>query len=138
MHTIKVKIYLQLTGQILNFFHTYILSFGNGAYYCRELLSFNCACFFLSFLKFLAQQTKSIINFKNVCATIEMLIFLNFQFQDILKPSYNSVDMSEVELMDTELEARELSDAMKAVSFSYLFPDRSQDSRVGNCSFVMP
>ncbi|XP_065354031.1 voltage-dependent calcium channel subunit alpha-2/delta-4 isoform X3 [Cloeon dipterum] len=35
-------------------------------------------------------------------------------FQDILKPSYNSVDMSEVELMDTETEARELSDAMKA------------------------
>ncbi|XP_059477991.1 voltage-dependent calcium channel subunit alpha-2/delta-3 isoform X4 [Neocloeon triangulifer] len=35
-------------------------------------------------------------------------------FQDILKPSYNSVDMSEVELMDTENEARDLTDAMKA------------------------
>jgi hypothetical protein len=54
------------------------------------------------------------------------------QFQDILKPSYNSVDMSEVELMDTDFEARELSDAMKAVSLMSLFLCWIETHAVGN------
>ncbi|KAF4528188.1 hypothetical protein B566_EDAN014013 [Ephemera danica] len=38
-------------------------------------------------------------------------------FQHILKPSYNSVDLSEIELMDNDDGPREVTDAMRAVSY---------------------
>lgn len=40
------------------------------------------------------------------------------QFQGILKPSYNSVDMVEVELFDDDRKPREFSKELTAVSFS--------------------
>ena len=43
-----------------------------------------------------------------------------FQFQGILKPSYNSVDMAEVELVDDQGEARDFNQKLHDVSFYHL------------------
>lgn len=42
------------------------------------------------------------------------------QFQGILKPAYNSVDMAEVELMDQDREPREFDEGIIMVRLNYL------------------
>jgi len=47
----------------------------------------------------------------------QFLLTCHFQFQGILKPSYNSVDMAEVELVDDHGEARDFNTELRKVSF---------------------
>lgn len=44
----------------------------------------------------------------------------SFQFQNILKPTYNRVDMTEVEILDDGAEARDFNPAIVEVSIKIL------------------
>jgi hypothetical protein len=48
---------------------------------------------------------------------VNVILSYCFQFQGILKPSYNSVDMAEVELVNDRREARDFNPKLREVSF---------------------
>ena len=59
---------------------------------------------------------------KNPDINNEVKVLLSFQFQDILRPNYNSVDLTEVELTDTaDSEARGNDTELLFVRIDFIF-----------------
>lgn len=53
-----------------------------------------------------------------IALIFNFIVIFTIQFQGILKPSYNSVDMIEVELLDDDSEPREFSEKLLMVTNS--------------------
>lgn len=63
--------------------------------------------------------------------TLQDFFFYLIQFQDILKPAYNSIDLAEVELLDDNSEPRQFDQGLLEVNNRFKLFFFLQISKIG-------